>query len=94
MCIVAARGATYARLQFHTGLAVAVEIAVAVDHKAAFPASDEDAWEQEYLDSVSSIDPQWWNSNQTPLSVGSYPTTEENDWLQEIDATFEVGELV
>lgn len=52
MFILAAGGQTYARLHFRAGPGGDVELPAEVDYSEPFPASDEAAWEQEYLSNV------------------------------------------
>lgn len=53
MFILAAGGQTYARLHFRAGPGGDVELPVEVEFSEPFPASDYDAWEEEYLSNVS-----------------------------------------
>jgi proteasome lid subunit RPN8/RPN11 len=48
MFILACGGPTYARLRFNTGPGGDLEIPVAVDYRAMFPASAHEAWQQAY----------------------------------------------
>lgn len=53
MAILAAGGATYARLSFHTGPGGRLKIPVAVDFSRPFRGSDVGGWESEYLRHVT-----------------------------------------
>ncbi len=53
MAIVARGGESYARLAFHVGPGGTLKIPVRVDYRQPFDASNEDAWEQEYLAHVA-----------------------------------------
>jgi len=53
MFILARGGQSYARLRFNVGPGGAVEVPVAVDYGRPFPASDFDAWYEEFLANVS-----------------------------------------
>jgi len=56
MFILAQGGQTYARLRFNVGPGGAMEIPVDVDFGRSFPAADQSAWEQEYLQAVEVAD--------------------------------------
>ncbi len=55
MFILACGGATYARLQFSAGPGGFLQIPVRVDYGQPFAASDETAWEAEYLAKVTQV---------------------------------------
>jgi hypothetical protein len=57
MFILSAAGECYARLSYHVGPQMAVEIPVAVDLSRPFAASDHKAWRKEYEEAVVVIDP-------------------------------------
>ena len=57
MFILAFEGEWYARLRFNVGPLADVQIPVHVDYAHPFPASDHDAWEQEYLANVQPQQP-------------------------------------
>ena len=67
MFILACGGQTYARLQFSAGPGGALQIPVRVDFSLPFAASDEAAWEAEYLAKVTA-DPMDWLTRD-PLAV-------------------------
>ena len=67
MFILACGGQTYARLQFSAGPGGALEIPVRVDFSLPFAASDEAAWEAEYLAKVTA-DPMDWLTRD-PLAI-------------------------
>ena len=51
-------GQTYARLRFGVGPGGSWEIPVEVDFRCPFPATDQAAWEQEYVETVqTTVDP-------------------------------------
>ena len=78
MFILAKGGATYARLRFNSGPGGESEIAVELDFQRPFGASEEGAWEQEYLNSVRVVLPPKRNPVQRgKLEVG--PPLEAND---------------
>jgi proteasome lid subunit RPN8/RPN11 len=52
MFILARGGQTYCRLQFHVGPGGAVELPVEIEYRQPFTASDQPAWEAEYLAKV------------------------------------------
>jgi hypothetical protein len=56
MFILAAGGASYARLQFGVGPGGSMEIPVELDYTADFKASDRDAWQAEYATRVAPIE--------------------------------------
>ena len=56
MFILAAGGASYARLQFGVGPGGSMEIPVELDYGAEFEASARDAWQEEYATCVSPIE--------------------------------------
>jgi hypothetical protein len=57
MFILSATGECYARLSYHVGPQMAVEIPVAVNLSRPFTASDHGAWQKEYEEAVDLIDP-------------------------------------
>lgn len=57
MFILADNGATYARLQFHIGPAVSVRLQVQVEFETPFAAAEPAAWDLEYEQCVSELDP-------------------------------------
>ena len=64
MCILAAGGRTYVRLQFNAGPQGHLELPVTIDWQQQFPAADHAAWEAEYLACVQpaeslQFDPVW-----------------------------------
>ena len=59
MFILACGGRTYARLQFSAGPGGAMRIPTQVDFSLPFAASDEAAWEAEYLAKVHSVPDRW-----------------------------------
>lgn len=83
MCIVAVGGQTYARLQFSVGPNASVRIPIAVDYEEPFPASNATSWENEYLETVRSAEPEWWTMQQTPLATGRYLAAED-DWFESL----------
>ena len=76
MFILACGGATYARLQFSAGPTGFLQIPVRVDYSQPFEASDQAAWELEYLAKVT---PATWEdnklagNNELPLFEASEP---------------------
>ena len=52
MFVLARGGQTYARLRFHVGPGGEMTIPVSVDYRRPFPASDQEAWKEEYLANV------------------------------------------
>ena len=57
MFILARECQTYARLSFHVGPGGSLVVPVEVDYSRSFAASDQDAWEQEYLANVRVASP-------------------------------------
>lgn len=55
MFVLARRGQTYARLRFGVGPGGSWEIPVEVDFRRPFPATDQAAWEQEYVEAVQIV---------------------------------------
>ncbi|MCA9268194.1 MAG: Mov34/MPN/PAD-1 family protein, partial [Planctomycetales bacterium] len=53
MFILAQEGQTYARLRFNAGPGGSIEIPVEIDYAVTFRGCDHTAWEQEYLENVS-----------------------------------------
>jgi hypothetical protein len=58
MFVLARGGETYARLRFGVGPGGSWEIPVEVDFRCPFPATDQAAWEREYVETVqTAVDP-------------------------------------
>ena len=57
MFILAHQCQTYARLSFHVGPGGSLVVPVEVDYRRPFAASDQEAWEQEYLANVRVASP-------------------------------------
>jgi hypothetical protein len=55
MFVLARRGQTYARLRFGVGPGGSWEIPVEVDFRCPFPAMNQAAWEQEYVEAVQIV---------------------------------------
>jgi hypothetical protein len=70
MFILACGGQSYARLQFSAGPGGALQIPVRVDFGLPFSASDEAAWEAEFLAKVTA-DPMDWLTRD-PLAADGY----------------------
>ena len=87
MCIVAAEGETYARLQFNVGPAASVTIPIEVDFNTSFSGSDPESWAQEYLACVRSIELDWWKSGNTPIVSRQYLAADDDDWFNPFEAT-------
>ena len=77
MFIVAAGGQTYARLHFKAGPGGDVELPVEVDFTESFPASDEEAWRDEYVANVM-----------LDLPAPSEPARRHRDYLDEFLGPF------
>ena len=86
MGIVAVGGETYTRLQFNVGPGTSVKIPITVDCNNPFPGTDPEAWEQEYLACVKSIDPQWWASEKTPIINRQYLAADDEGWFNSLEA--------
>ncbi|HJN12553.1 MAG TPA: hypothetical protein QF564_27985 [Pirellulaceae bacterium] len=87
MCIVAAGGETYTRLQFNVGPAASVTIPIEINFHAPFSGSNPAAWEQEYLTCVRSIDLDWWKPVNTPIVSRQYLAADDDDWFNSFEAT-------
>ena len=70
MAILAAGGATYARLRFAAGPGGEIEIPVRVDYSVSFARADHAAWEREYEQCVQPIS-DWRESALTLDPIGS-----------------------
>ncbi|MCB9922390.1 MAG: hypothetical protein H6822_09415 [Planctomycetaceae bacterium] len=86
MAIVAAGGATYARLQFNVGPAAAITIPMEIDFTSEFPGSDCEAWEQEYLECVRSMDAKWWDCRTSSLLDERLLDYDDTDWFTSMEA--------
>jgi len=86
MAIVAVGGATYARLQFNVGPAACISIPIEVDFSSTFPGSDCEAWEQEYLACVRSIEAKWWHPRTASLFDERLLAYDDNDWFNSLEA--------
>ena len=71
MFILAAGGATYARLQFNVGPGGAHRMRTEVDYQQEFSGTDIDAWDEEYDDHVLAVDPfQAFHTNRVAAHFG------------------------
>ncbi|MEO8493893.1 MAG: hypothetical protein ABI614_02405 [Planctomycetota bacterium] len=86
MAIVAVGGATYARLQFNVGPAASMTIPMEVDFTSAFPGADCEAWEQEYLACVRSVEAKWWQPRTASLFDERLLAYDDNDWFNSLEA--------
>ena len=86
MAIVAVGGATYARLQFNVGPAASISIPMEVDFSSAFSGSDCEAWEQEYLACVHSIEAKRRHSRTASLFDERLLAYDDNDWFHSLEA--------
>jgi hypothetical protein len=81
MFVLAWGGQTYAQLRFGVGPGGSWEIPVEVDFEHPFPAADQAAWEQEYLDAVQIVDDRldWVTDDEfPPWDLGAFePDSEE-----------------
>ncbi len=79
MAIVARGGQTYGRLQMNTGPGIACRVGFDVAYGMPFPASDEPAWEAEYIRNVHAVD----HILPDPGALARGP--HENGWLGELE---------
>lgn len=92
MFILAAGGATYARLQFNVGPKASYRIGVDVDYTCEFEGTDVDGWDEEYLNNVEPIDPfQGIHTNRVTTFFEADPAPEHisdvlDDWYERADA--------
>jgi hypothetical protein len=88
MFILAQGGETYARLKFGCGPSAELLVPVAIDWDASFPASNQEAWEQEYELCVRPIAPATIRGPE-PLSPEDAAILSENpDLLEEFGFPF------
>ena len=99
MLILARGGATYARLRFNTGPGGEMELPVEVDFSQPFAASDQEAWQAEYLERVHPQHDQAllagdWDLDETnnPFEIlddlGLYEEVEADLFMEMTDAYF------
>ena len=83
MCILAANGNTFARMQFAAGPGGSVELPVRVDYSVPFAGSDQKTWSEEY-DATVRIEPLGFGLSKNAANA-SRPTVTDDDVVVEID---------
>jgi hypothetical protein len=82
MFILARNGRSYARLRFNVGPRADVEIPVTIDYSRPFCGCDLEAWEQEYVANVQSIDPFGGTVEDEPLLASPFDEEPGDEWCE------------